>query len=62
AALPRIMQSGLRQLFTLRIDPGTLPFGMTPTTLKAVDNALEVSGSGRDLVIGDPGGTVPASR
>ncbi|MGQ0482822.1 MAG: LmeA family phospholipid-binding protein [Pseudonocardia sp.] len=62
AALPRIMQSGLRQVFTLRIDPGALPFGMTPTMLKAVDNALEVSGSGRDLVIGNPDGTTSTSR
>jgi hypothetical protein len=52
--LPRMAQIGLRQMFTLRLEPGTLPFGAVPTMLKAVDNAVELTGSMRDLVIGQP--------
>jgi hypothetical protein len=52
--LPRAVQNSLRQAFTLRIDPGRLPFGVTPTRLRALDNALELSGSTDGLVIGDP--------
>ncbi|MBA2322545.1 MAG: DUF2993 domain-containing protein [Pseudonocardiales bacterium] len=59
--LPPLVQSELRRMFTLRLDPGTLPFGVTPTMLKAVDKALEISGSARDLVIGEPS-TAPNSR
>lgn len=61
--LPRMAQVGLRQLFTVRLTPGTLPFGVTPTMLKAVDNAVELTGSVRDLVIGKPAaGAIPAAR
>jgi hypothetical protein len=61
--LPRMAQIGLRQLFTLRLAPGTLPFGATPTMLKAVDNAVELTGFMRDLVIGQPpAGNSPAER
>jgi hypothetical protein len=62
--LPRIAQIGLRQLFTVRLAPGSLPFGATPTMLKAVDNALELTGSMRDLVIGTPppAGATPTAR
>jgi hypothetical protein len=60
--LPRMAQIGLRQLFTLRLAPGTLPFGATPTMLKAVDNAVELTGSMRDLVIGEPSAGAPTSR
>jgi hypothetical protein len=58
--LPPMVQSGLRRMFTLRIDPGMLPFNVTPTMLKAVDRAVEISGSARDLVIGDKPGSGPA--
>lgn len=51
AALPQAMQSRLRDLFTVRIDPGTLPFQVTPTTLQAVDNGLLISGVAHDLVL-----------
>lgn len=61
--LPRMAQIGLRQMFTLRLPPGTLPFGATPTMLKAVDNAVELTGSMRDLVIGTPStGPAPTAR
>ncbi|MBV9313557.1 MAG: DUF2993 domain-containing protein [Pseudonocardia sp.] len=52
--LPRVVQSGLSSLFTVRLNPGALPFSITPTSLRAVDNALQVSGSARDIVIGEP--------
>lgn len=57
AQLPRAVQAALRQLFTLRLDPGTLPFTVMPTTLRAVDGALEVSGTARGVVIS--GGAAP---
>jgi LmeA-like phospholipid-binding len=56
ARLPQVVQSGLRNLFTVRIDPGTLPFQVTPTMLQAVDNGLLISGVAHDLVLG------PAAR
>jgi len=60
--LPRMAQIGLRQLFTVRLAPGTLPFGATPTMLKAVNNAVELTGSMRDLVIGEPPAGATTSR
>lgn len=49
--LPQVVESGLRNLFTVRVDPGTLPFQVAPTTLQAVDNGLLVSGVAHDLVL-----------
>lgn len=51
ARLPQVVQTGLRGMFTVRVDPGTLPFAVTPTTLQAVDNGLLISGVAHDLVI-----------
>jgi hypothetical protein len=51
ARLPSFMQNGLRELFTLRLDPGQLPFAVTPTKLQAVDNGLLISGVAHDMVI-----------
>jgi hypothetical protein len=59
--LPRPVQVALRQAFTLRIDPGRLPFGVTPTRLRAVDNALEVTGSATNVIVGDPTDSAPSS-
>ena len=53
--LPAVVQAQLRRMFTLRLQPGTLPFNATPTQLKAVDRALEISGSAQDVRIGDAG-------
>ena len=53
-ALPAAIQQQLRQLFTLRIDPGSLPLDVTPTKLRAVDDGLEISGRARDLTLGGP--------
>lgn len=56
--LPSFAQRALRSLFTVRIDPGRLPLSVTPTELRAVGGALEVTGRTGFLVIG---GTSPAS-
>lgn len=49
--LPSFVQNGLRDLFTVRLDPGQLPFAVTPTSLQAVDNGLLISGVAHDMVI-----------
>lgn len=51
-AIPAAVQRSLTQLFTLSIDPGSLPLRITPTKLRAVDGALEISGRARDLTLG----------
>jgi hypothetical protein len=55
--LPGAVQRALSALFTVRIDPGSLPLDVTPTALRARDGALEISGTAGDLVLG-PGGAV----
>jgi LmeA-like phospholipid-binding len=55
ADLPRPVQDGLTDLFTLRLNPGSLPLTVNPTTLKAVNGALEVSGTAQNLVISGGG-------
>lgn len=57
--LPGVVQRSLEQVFTVRIDPGDLPLEVTPTSLEAVEGALEISGTAEDLVIGS--GTTPAT-
>jgi len=52
-AVPAATQQSLQRLFTLRIDPGSLPLQITPTKLRATpDGALEISGRARDLTLG----------
>jgi hypothetical protein len=51
-ALPAATQRMLRDLFTVRIDPGTLPLAVTPTALQARDGALEISGTAENLSLG----------
>jgi hypothetical protein len=51
-ALPAPVQRTLEQLFTLRIDPGSLPLAATPTELRAVNGSLEISGVADDLTLG----------
>lgn len=60
AELPRSVRGALRELFTLRLDPGTLPFTVEPTTLRAVDGGLEVSGTARGVVISSGAASSPA--
>lgn len=54
AQLPQLVQTQLRKLFTVKIDPGVLPFSVTPTRLRAVPDALEISGVAHDVVLGSP--------
>lgn len=42
----------LLKQFALDVNPGTLPFKVDPTGLKAVDNTLEVSGTAENLTLG----------
>jgi hypothetical protein len=56
-ALPSVVQSALQKAFSLRVDPGILPFEVVPTVLRARDGTLEISGTVKGVVIGD-GGTV----
>ena len=51
-ALPAAVQRTLEQLFTLRIDPGSLPLAVTPTKLRAEGGALQISGVADDLTLG----------
>jgi LmeA-like phospholipid-binding len=51
--IPAAAQQSLQRLFTLRIDPGSLPLQVTPTKLRATpDGVLELSGRARDLTLG----------
>ena len=50
--LPAAVQRTLEQQFTLRIDPGSLPLAATPTRLRAVGGAIELSGFADDLTLG----------
>jgi hypothetical protein len=59
--LPAPLQRQLRETFTLRIDPGSLPLEVTPTSLRARDGALEISGITRNLVLGGGGQTATGS-
>jgi hypothetical protein len=53
-AVPQAIQRTLRQLFTVRIDPGSLPLQVTPTALQANNGQLEISGEARNLTLGTP--------
>ncbi|TCK27058.1 DUF2993 domain-containing protein [Pseudonocardia endophytica] len=46
--------AALTRTFSLLIDPGKLPFRVTPTTLRVdSDGALELSGQVKDLIVGE---------
>jgi hypothetical protein len=49
--LPSVAQRTLSELFTLRVDPGSLPLAVTPTTLRPRDGTLEISGTAENLVL-----------
>lgn len=53
--LPSGVQAKLRDLHTVRFDPGRLPLNVTPTKFQAVNGALEISGTTTGLVIGGAG-------
>jgi hypothetical protein len=50
--LPEVAQAALRKRFTLRINPGTLPFAVTPTRLRAAGDGLSVSGTAQNVTLG----------
>ena len=50
--LPVALQRSLSRLFTLTLDPGALPLEVTPTTLRATNGGLEISGLTGRLVLG----------
>jgi len=51
ALLPGPVDEAILQAFTVKIDPGGLPFGATPTTVGAEGGALAISGSARNLTL-----------
>lgn len=51
ATLPAAVEQNLLRLFTVRVDPGSLPFTVTPTSVRADDGALVVEGTARDVVL-----------
>lgn len=50
--LPEAVQDTVRGLFSIKVDPGSLPLDVTPTELRARDGVLEISGDTTDLVLG----------
>lgn len=50
--LPGPVVAMIRQLFTLTLDPGALPFGVVPTEARPRDGTLEILGEATDLRIG----------
>jgi hypothetical protein len=57
--LPEAVQAAVRSMFTVEVDPGSLPLQVTPDELRAVDGVLQVSGSATDLVLGAGSATAP---
>ncbi|MCW0214464.1 MAG: DUF2993 domain-containing protein [Pseudonocardia sp.] len=53
--LPTPVQAVLERLFTIEVDPGTLPFEVTPTEFRARDGQLELLGTAKNVVLGDGG-------
>lgn len=50
--LPSAVQQAVRSMFTVEVDPGSLPLQVTPDELRAVNGVLEISGSATDLLLG----------
>lgn len=51
--LPTSVRTALTKAFSITLNPGALPFQVTPTALRTDDGTLEISGQIRNLVIGD---------
>jgi hypothetical protein len=49
--LPGSVQQTILRALTVKIDPGRLPFGATPTAVRVDGGALAISGSARDLTV-----------
>ena len=56
--LPTATVQTVLRLFTTRLDPGALPFTVTPTSVTADNGALVVEGTARDVVL-NSGGVAP---
>ncbi|MGQ0840420.1 LmeA family phospholipid-binding protein [Actinokineospora sp.] len=52
AALPAALQAKVLPLFAITLDPGTLPFKVTPTAVTVEPGLLMVKGKATDLVLG----------
>lgn len=53
--LPPAAVQTVLQLFTTRLDPGTLPFTVTPTSVTADNGTLVVEGTARDVSLSSGG-------
>jgi hypothetical protein len=51
-ALPASVQRSISQMFTISVDPGSLPLQVTPTKLTAVNGTLQISGTASNLTLG----------
>jgi hypothetical protein len=52
AELPKAIQDKVLPLFAVRLNPGELPFAVTPTEVKIEDGALAVQGTATGIVLG----------
>jgi hypothetical protein len=50
--LPASVQRSVAQMFTITVNPGSLPLKVTPTELTAVDGTLQISGTASNLTLG----------
>ncbi|MFP5069084.1 DUF2993 domain-containing protein [Pseudonocardia nantongensis] len=52
--VPAAVRDSLLRAFALRLDPGALPLGVTPTSVTVPEyNILQISGARRDLSVGE---------
>ncbi|GGS20942.1 hypothetical protein GCM10010171_12020 [Actinokineospora fastidiosa] len=52
AELPAAIQKKVLPLFAVELDPGELPFAVTPTEVKVEAGVLAVQGTAKDIVLG----------
>lgn len=53
--LPPIVRQGLLRGFTARLDPGALPFEITPTSIRVENDTLVVEGTVRNIELSSTG-------
>jgi len=54
--LPEQFEAGILQMLTVTLDPGELPFTVTPTAVNVEPGVLSVKGKAFDVVLGGSGG------
>jgi LmeA-like phospholipid-binding len=54
--LPPQLEAGLLRMLTVTLDPGELPFTVTPTAVNVAPGVLSVQGKAFDVVLGGSGG------